>query len=186
MVAKKQTGVKVSGNRVTQSNSGVPVGPTSASQWKKAGGGTPIRVPSGNVALVKRPGLQVFLAQGRVPNSLMEFITQSLKGNKQPKMEDLELNSTAMKDMLELVDAVVIQACVDPKVVPAPVSPRGQGMIDSARDENLLYVDEVDIEDKMFIFNYAVGGTADVDSFRKELAATVDDISGSQDVVGPS
>jgi len=181
MVAKKSTAKKTP-SRVTPSkvpDSGVLSGPTSASQWKKAGGGTPIRVPSGNVALVKRPGLQVFLAQGKIPNSLMEFITQALKGKAQPKMEDLDLNPEAMKDMMALVDAVVIHSCVEPQVVAVPMDAKGNGLVESYRDPNILYVDEVDIEDKMFIFNYAVGGTSDVDSFRKELTSVMDDVSGS-------
>jgi hypothetical protein len=185
-MVEKKSGVVVKNNRVTppkKTDPGVLSGPTSASQWKKASGGTPIRVPSGNVALVKRPGLQVFLAQGLIPNSLMEFVTKSLKGSAKPKLEDLDLNPQAMKDMMELVDAVVIHSCLEPQVSAIPMGPRGQGLIDSNRNPDILYVDEVDIEDKMFIFNYAVGGTSDVESFRQELATTVDDISGSEDVV---
>jgi len=173
MVAKKAN------TRVTtkKPDSGVPDGPTSALQWKKtSSGGTPIRVPSGNVALVKRAGLQVFLAQGIIPNSLMEFVTKSLKGNYKPKVEDLDLSPDTMRDMMSLVDAVTVQSCIEPRVWPIPQDVKGNGMQSEYRDQDKLYVDEVDVEDKMFIFNYAVGGTADVESFRKEFAAVVDDV----------
>ncbi|PYS90475.1 MAG: hypothetical protein DMF62_04750 [Acidobacteria bacterium] len=157
---------------------GVAAGPTSASQWRRASsGGTPIRVPSGNVALLKRPGLQAFLAQGMVPNSLMGYVTAALKSGTKPKTEDLDLSPEMMRDMMTLVDAVVCQACVEPRVAPVPTDAKGQQLTPEYREQSILYVDEVDIEDKMFIFNYSVGGTADVDSFREESATAMDNVS---------
>jgi hypothetical protein len=177
MTVKKNTGIRKNTSRVTPKKPmGVPAGPTSATQWKKSSAaGTPIRVPSGNVALLKRPGMQVFLAQGIIPNSLMSFVNDSLKTGK-PKTEDLDLNAQTMKDLMALVDAVTVECCLEPKVHPVPSDPRGNPMIERSRDPELLYVDEVDVEDKMFIFNYAVGGTSDVDSFRKELTITMDNL----------
>lgn len=184
MVAKKAT---VKNNRVTPSKNrgidvGVQGGPTSAAEWKKKSTvGTPIRVPSGNVALVRRPGMQVFLSKGMIPNSLMGFVNDSLKSGK-PKVEDLNMTPETLKELMNLVDDVTCDVCIDPMVVPKPKDHQNNILPMSSRDPNTLYVDEVDVEDKMFIFNYAVGGTADVDSFRKEFATAVVDVQTSKDV----
>jgi hypothetical protein len=41
----------------------------------------------------------------------------------------------------------------------------------------LAYVDWVDMEDKIFLFNFAVGGTRDIERFREEQAQSVADLS---------
>lgn len=176
MVAKKAS------KRVTPkkpTNEGVQAGPTSAIEWKKKSSvGTPIRVPSGNMALVKRPGMQVFLSQGIIPNSLMGFISDALKSGK-PQVQDLEINQDTMKDLMRLVDQVTVQCCIEPEVNPVPVDNKDNALLKDYRDPEKLYVDEVDVEDKMFIFNYAVGGTTDVESFREKLTTSMDDLQRS-------
>lgn len=52
------------------------------------------------------------------------------------------------------------------------------------RDEDTLYADQVVLDDKMFIFQFAVGGTADVEQFREELSSGVGDLSSSKTVAG--
>lgn len=177
MVAKKPSGIKISGNRVTpKKDTGVQAGPTSAAEWKqKSSLGTPVRVPSGNVALLKRPGMHVFLAKGMIPNSLMAFVNESIKKGK-PNLDDFTATPETMKDLMDLTDAVTIECCIEPKVFAIPTDPKGNQMLAEYREADKLYVDEVDVDDKMFIFNYAVGGPSDVASFRKEFAATMDDL----------
>jgi hypothetical protein len=58
--------------------------------------------------------------------------------------------------------------------------------VEAARDDELVYVDEVAEEDKMFLFQVVTGGTTDVESFREELGSTMDDIRGRQDVELPA
>lgn len=47
---------------------------------------------------------------------------------------------------------------------------------------DVLYVDEVDFMDRMFIFNYAVGGPKDLERFRDGQAEIVAAVSASQGV----
>lgn len=148
---------------------------TSTKEWKKSSGAeaAPITVPSGNVALVRNPGMKLFLKEGMIPNSLLTIVQTSIDANQGKTManvqQDLKANATPeqMQDILKLMDAVTIYCVVEPKVAPVP-------LVGEERDEDILYVDEVDLEDKMFIMQYAVGGTKDLERFRVELASVVE------------
>lgn len=66
-------------------------------------------------------------------------------------------------DVLEMIDRVVVAYVIAPKVTPAP--PEG-----TPRKPNVLYVDDVDLEDKGFVFSFVVGGTANIVKWREEVA----------------
>lgn len=152
--------------------------PTAAANWKgrRSGQAHSVTVPSGNVALCNRPGLDSFLRLGLIPNSLMGIVQRSIqeaqKGKEvtakkmQDEMNKLMEDPTKLADVLDFADKVVCFICVSPKVLMPP--PEGE-----ARDENVLYADEVDMDDKMFLFQWAVGGTESVDTFREESGANV-------------
>lgn len=171
MVAKKSGG-RVTPKKATPEENETP---TPISGWKKSSEGSPLRVPSGNTAIVRNPGMQVFVSQGMIPNSLMGPIQEALHNGKRPDMSKLEVNEQTLKDMLELADAVVMFCVVDPKVT-SNKDATGEILPLEARDADKLYVDEVDVEDKMFIFQYAVGGTRDIERFRKESAESLGDL----------
>lgn len=146
--------------------------PTPASTWKKKTvGGTLISVPSGNTALVRAPGMQVFLEQGVIPNALMPIIKEAMQKGAAPNesdMGDMIADPDKLRDLVELANAVTVFCCIDPKVSHPPTDEAGVviPMGDPRRDEETLYIDEVDFNDKMYIFNFAVGGPADLDKFR--------------------
>ena len=52
--------------------------------------------------------------------------------------------------------------------------------MEDERDPDQLYADEVDMEDKNFVFQFAVGGTADVKRFRGEQSQRVANLSNGQ------
>lgn len=58
--------------------------------------------------------------------------------------------------------------------------------MEGERDNGLLYADEVDLQDRIFIMNYAVGGTRDLERFRSEHGESVARISDVQDLEVPS
>lgn len=149
--------------------------PTSASTWKKKTvGGTLITVPSGNTALVRTPGMQVFVEQGVIPNALMPIIKEAMSKGMAPaesEMSEMVTDPDKLRDLIELANAITVFCCIDPKVEAIPtqvvdgevvVIPMG----DPRRSEEILYIDEVEFNDKMYIFNFAVGGPADMDKFR--------------------
>ena len=144
--------------------------PTTAQAWKKQAQGVPLEVPSGNTALVRNVGMQVFLQKGLVPNSLMPIVRQAMSG-KDVDLKVEEITEGQLADMLALFDAVVVHCVVEPKVMPTPAE-------GEERADDVLYVDEVDFDDKQFIFQWVVGGTRDLEQFRKEQAASVESVRG--------
>lgn len=148
---------------------------TDAATWKKSASPTvELEVPSGNVCLVRKPdGMRVFMKQGMIPNSLMPMIQKAINegssgGEIQSAdvMRDVLADPQKIADMMLLIDEVVLDTVVEPKVHPAPEE-------GDDRWDTYLYIDEVDMDDRMFIFNYAVGGTRDLERFRREQASTL-------------
>jgi len=148
--------------------------PTSAKAWKKKTK-VELELPSGNVALVRAMRITDMLAEGFFPENLRgEILAQIGKAeggkesssldpdNIQKMFEDPE----KMNDMFAIFDKVLLKCVVEPKVLPAPED-------DADRDDELLYADEVDLEDKVFIFQWAVGGDDDLTSFREEFSEGV-------------
>lgn len=158
--------------------------PTPAKDWKKASqAGAALSVPSGNVALVKPVGMQFFLSEGLVPNSLMPIVLDALNTGKPPDMaSDVFKDTDKIKDIIKMVDDICVFCVLEPKLTPAPTKADGQKDPTAERDPDLLYVDEVDLEDKMFIFQYVVGGTKNVESFRKQLESGMESLQSRQDL----
>lgn len=171
---------------------------TPAREWKKKGqtGNIDLTLPSGNVALVRRLQPEAFLTSGLIPDSLSVIIAEAIQSNKglPPKaLDDMSKDPKKLSEALKMVDEILCYVVMDPAVEMPPKCGCGQYFdvpqhtdgtntehhvyLEEARDEDTLYADEVDLNDKMFIFQFCVGGTADVESFREELAVGVGDIS---------
>ena len=175
MVTKKAAAGRVTAPKIKD----VLEAPTPVSGWKKKSSeGILVRVPSGNTALIRTPGIEVFLTQGVIPNALMPLVTDSMKRGAAPKDEDLSAmigNPEMVTQIVEMANAVCVFCCLDPKVEPVPdVDEQGK---EEPRDPDLLYVDEVDFNDKMYIFSVAVGGTSDLEKFREEQATVMGTLS---------
>jgi hypothetical protein len=153
--------------------------PTPAKDWKKRSGeGILVRVPSGNVAKIRTPGIEVFVTQGVIPNGLMPIIMDSMKRVGPPKDEDLVKmleDKEALKQIIDLSSAVAVYCCIEPEVLPVPAE-------GEKRDPDALYVDEMDFNDRMFIFGVAVGGTSDLEKFREQQAAVMESLSDGEAV----
>lgn len=162
-----------------------PVKATSVGAWKKQAAGAFVELPSGNVVRIRKIGLQALIAMGVVPNSLMAIMTSALaKGQKknpvgEQEMAGLLANEEQVLAIGVFMDKVACLLVVEPKIHPVP-----DDGVD--RDDDLLYVDEIGEEDKMFIFQTVTGGTTDVEQFRSELSANMDALHGREDVVLPT
>lgn len=167
---------------------------SSARGWKK-NKGEELELPSGNVALVKRPGPQALLSKGILPDTLMPIVQQAIRSGKGLKPQDIGdslKDPDAIVSMLDAMDRLLVEVVVEPKVAYhkrlvddiweiIPVAERNE--------DELIYTDDVDEEDKMFVFNYAVGGTRDLERFRSEQAARMGDlsnVSGNEDSPEPT
>lgn len=156
-----------------------PLEVSSASSWKqKSGAGAPLRVPSGNVCLVRPVDLQVLLRRKFIPNSLMDVVTGAMQKKQAPQVDEMtkDLDEERLVEVLQAMDDIVIFVVVEPKIAPVPaVDEKGQEV--EPRDEDVLYVDEVDYEDKTFIFQYAMGGTRDIERFRAGFGDYLDSMA---------
>jgi hypothetical protein len=166
-----------------------PTRASSATEWKKKAAGELIDLPSGLTMRVRKIGIQALMKTGIMPNSLMGIVQSSLdKGKGRPGMDEaavMELigDEKKVREIGEFMDKMVIAVAMEPKIHPMPAVVDG---VEAARDDDLVYVDEVAEEDKMFLFQVVTGGTTDVESFREELGSTMDDIRGRQDVELPA
>jgi len=159
-----------------------PLGePTSAAAWKKGKvEGLLVRVPSGNTAKIRTPGMEVFLQNGVIPNALIPIVQKAMKSGKEPTDEELAemLNADdgkGLDNIIDLAESVLVNCCIDPVVEIPPVDDAGERIPigDPRRDENVLYADEVDFADKMFIFSVATGGTSNLERFREQSGLDV-------------
>lgn len=143
---------------------------TTPQEWKKASGGTDLTVPSGQTCRARRVDLRIFVKTGKVPNTLRSLLDQAA-GGKEISAEEITKqfleDPSVFGDMMEMVDLVVCDCVLEPKVHPVPEE-------GTARDDELIYVDDISPEDRMFIFNYAVGGTADFETFREQSTPHVE------------
>lgn len=175
-------------------------GRSTTKTWKR-NKGEDLDLPSGNTALVKRPGPAALMSKGLLPDELTPIVQEAIrsgKGMKPEKQADLVSDPDKIAGMLEGMDKmlalVVVEPSVafhkyqdsdvaNPEVLGGKVTKEMVGKVipeDERDPDKFIYTDEVDFEDKMFIFNYAVGGTRDHARFREELSAGVGDVqSGS-------
>lgn len=133
--------------------------------------------PSGQVALVRRPGLEGLMKAGVLHQMdaltpLLEKHKAKATGKRVKTSDDVEMmkeilaDPKKMEDLTHLLDRVTCHCVVKPEIqmTPNDITRREQGVI---------YSDMVDLEDKMFLFNYAVGGSRDLARFRGESTALV-------------
>lgn len=155
--------------------------PTTVKEWKKAYS-EPVELPSGNYMRVRRIGMETLMATGKMPNSLMSMMRSAVA--KGTGTEDIDMNSIVeddkqLKEMVKFMDDLVVMVSVEPKVHASPKD-------EDVRDDEILYADEVDAEDKSFIFAMVTGGTADLESFRQTTSAGMAALPGREDVELPA
>ena len=102
--------------------------------------------------------------------------------------------------MLDFMDQTVIDVVISPKVLSVPMRTKvgedGEKVRDDKglevkepvpfeeRDQEKLYVDEVDELDKQMVFDFSLGGTSDLERFLQEQAGSVESVHTGQGVEG--
>lgn len=147
-----------------------PAQVTPISAWKKSAAGVPMTLPSGNVAIVRNPGMQAFVTAGVIPNSLMPIVRDAIDKHKAPQLDEVIDNPEMLRDITVFMDKVVMHCVTEPKI--------HEVVPDNLREDDKLYVDEVNDDDKSFIFQFAVGGTSDLETFRLERAKDLATVAG--------
>lgn len=147
--------------------------------------GAPVELPSGIWVRMRNPGLDVFLRKGMIPDSLTAMVRRALSGKEgnqslsEEDLQDVAGDPDKISEILGLFDSVLLECWTEPKVHAVPEKPED-------RRDDLLYVDEVGMDDKMFTFQFAVGGVKDLESFREQQEAMLARLSPGEDVERPS
>jgi hypothetical protein len=173
---------------------------TSAKDWKAKSARMDLELPSGNVCLVKRPGLPQLISANVMPDMLSQLAQNAVdvgkNGGKLPPnieqkiMEDTFATPDGLEKMLLGFARITAYCVIEPtvlfhqrKVDEAAVNSKWEDIPLEDRDAEILYTDEVDMNDQMFIFNFVVGGSADLTDFRERLGESVERLeleSGAQ------
>jgi hypothetical protein len=150
-----------------------------------------LEVPSGQMCQVRRPGVTGLVKAG-VLDSLdsltsivsVEHVDRVEKGKdphvSQEQIQALARNKTGLIKAMQLADKVTLYCVVQP-LVKNPVT--GEPELDDdmlpieipleGRAPGRIYVDQVDLMDKMYILQFVVGGVTDLEQFRTEFRETV-------------
>lgn len=177
---------------------------TSAKSWKKRNG-VERELPSGNIAKIKRPGMEKLLSAGVLPDRLTPIAMEAVRKGEggmptddEKVMEEFLQDSNAVSEIFMAFDRVTAMCVVEPKVRlhqytqedvelrGIPANRLGQEIPEEDRDEDILYTDEIDMDDKSFIFQYVVGGSSDLESFRQEHSEAMADLQSGQDLGVPT
>lgn len=175
-------------------------GVSTAADFKKQNPeGIDFTLPSGLTCLVKRPGITEMIAEGLFPDSLVGLVSQFVdtgQGKKpqdrrpskaqqqqasermqQKAMAEITSDPVKMKEMFKLIDVATVYCVLEPVVhtnrYPEGHELAGQIIPPAERDNEWLYVDNIQEDDRMAIFNFAIGGEGEgndegVESFREE------------------
>lgn len=145
-------------------------------------------LPSGNTCLAIRPGAQGLIKEGLLDSldQLTALVQKEHIDSKDPRkglqsaVNAMAANPKDLMEGLEMVDKVIAFVVKEPKVWMDEYEKDGVTL--KPRKPDRLYADGVDLEDKMFIFQWTVGGTADLARFREESNQLMGNIPAQQDV----
>jgi len=169
-----------------------------------------LELPSGELCQVKRPGVQGLIKAGVLHSldSLTSIVSSETiplaEGKPIPKdktVEAIAADPEKFSKMMEQTDKIVCFVVTQPKVH-SNLRPKRELVDEDAdlwedvkdkddqpvfeeipeeeRDPELVYVDYIDAIDKMFIMNFAVGGSADLTDFREKTASSLGGVSARE------
>lgn len=142
--------------------------------WGSAGAYEDLVVPSGQRCLVRRPGVEALLKAGVLHKTdmLSKIVQAEHVDRVKPKpksgkpagdfddpMLELLKDDQLVDDLVHTIDRIVCHVVVKPTVVMTPSDP-------TSRVDGTIYADMIDLDDRIFIMNHAVGGQRDLKQFR--------------------
>ena len=129
--------------------------------WKKRGQdrtGRYVELPTGPVVKVRKPKLLDMFASGQIPGELINLSRSSSEAEMEKKIEG---SPEARKKTMEMMNAVVKAAIVEPEIVDEP-----------DYDKQQIHIDDLDMADKLFVYKIAMGGTEELKKFREQSGLT--------------
>lgn len=121
---------------------------------KKRQVGIMLDLPSGLSIKVRSVDLVSLVVSGKIPNALLATVQGHLDGV-DPETTEQEATKMAEKmspeelaEVFSVMDTLVVAMAMEPKIHPAPSD-------EASRSDELVYVDELEGEDKLFMFNWS-------------------------------
>jgi hypothetical protein len=156
-----------------------------------------LTLPSGQTCLARKVSIQSMIETGLMGyvdslTASVEQYTRRIKGGKGVPDGTPEIDSAILKDPQALKVLIQVADLVTPHIVASPTvllhfteqvvgKTRATKMIPaSERIEGQIYTDQIDIEDKMFLFDWGLGGIAALQSFRGEPGGDVGGVDAGQ------
>lgn len=173
---------KVAAERLEQKLETMAVTPASA--WTSGLKPVKLLLPSGNVCEAINKGLNTFVEEGLIPNSLMGIVGKALEEGKEMTAVDIKAVSEdpdTLRDTIKLMNAITVGCVINPEIL-SNLNKDGEVIRLQDRDPEGLYVDTLDDTDKLFVFQWVTGGTRDVERFRREQANAVASVAGLEKV----
>jgi hypothetical protein len=167
-----------------------------------------LEVPSGQLCQVRRPGVTGLIKAG-ILDSLdsltglvqSEHIERVAKGEgakiTPEDISNLASNKDKLAQALTLADKVAEYVVVQPSLLrPVVRDEKGNPRLDDSgaeteladadRKPGQIYTDAVDLVDKMYIFQFVVGGVSDLETFRKEFDQSLAGLAAFTGTPGPA
>jgi hypothetical protein len=140
-----------------------------------------LECPSGQVCQVRRPGVEGLVRHGLLDkvDSITSMINQKhikrVKGEKVIDEKSLMSDPQALMKAMTTIDKVICFVVAQPHIeLPIKVVDGvEQELPENEYVDGVVYTSMVGIEDKMFIFNYSVGGSKDLEKFRLRSGESV-------------
>lgn len=159
-----------------------PYAPTVWGAEDSSGALVDLDLPSGQRCLAQRPGPEGLMAAGLLEDlDMLSTVLPKIMGGKSQKKDfdatEMMRNPQMMAQAMKLVNRVVVHVVQKPVITPEPDDP-------TDKERGKIYPSSVSLEDRTFLFNWAVGGTRDLQRFREELQESVADVESGADVEG--
>lgn len=157
-----------------------PYAPTVWGSEDSSGSLVDLTVPSGQTVLAQRAGPEGLMTAGLLDDlDVLATVLPKVMGGK-TKVKDFDAtqvlkNPAMMKQAVSLLDRVTCYVVVKPEITPEPEDPR-------LKERGKIYPSSISLEDKSFLFNWAVGGTRDLSRFREQYAESVAGVESVEDV----
>lgn len=145
------------------------------------GGLEDITCPSGQICLVRRPGVAGLIKAGvlhdvdQLSSIVSEKHIRRVEGKPMVDGQSVMQDDEAMSNILHVMDRITCYVVVKPHVEMTPNDV-------TSRKNGVIYTDMIEMEDRLFIMNYAVGGTRDVERFRRESSILVGGLESFKDM----
>lgn len=160
-----------------------------------------LTMPSGQTCWAQVLGLQGVLETGVMgeADSLSAFVgreyVRKVRGAKgRPDGDEIDAaklmkSPDTLKKIVKMVDGLTPHVVVDPvvkchyEVLNAGTKDEDTRMIPKEdREPGVIYTDQIGLEDKMFLFNFAVSAVKDAETFREESQAALGNMADGEDL----